>query len=271
MIGAADHEASCTVTGQPGTNVILLGASNVTIGFPLILRLLPKGLPEPIALYAAHGHGRSYGIPSSILGRELSGITQCGLWQALPPNIADTRPLAFVTDLGNDLIYSVDVPQISDWLVECLKRLTQINAQVVLTQLPMASIAGLSRWRFQFFRSLFFPGSGFSWRELPSMTQELHNRIQELADRFSAKLIEPGADWYGIDPIHIRRRFRFDAWTRMFSGWPRWNTVSSRPQCSLMECIHDWSLKPDTLRVRGRERRTPQPVREQPGISVRLF
>ena len=57
-----------------------------------------------------------------MLGRELPGITTCGLWDALaarPP----ARTAALVTDVGNDLLYGAPVAAILDWVAECLDRL----------------------------------------------------------------------------------------------------------------------------------------------------
>src|SRR4051794_31255557 len=62
------------------TRVVLLGASNVTIGFGVLTRLVRAGFRGPIDLRAALGHGRSYGAWSSLLVRSLPAITQCGLW-----------------------------------------------------------------------------------------------------------------------------------------------------------------------------------------------
>ena len=85
--------------------VILLGASNVTLAFPLIVEGLRRSLPEPIELFAAHGHGRSYGLWSRVLMRRLPGIRECGLWESLATRSGEGRPLALVTDVGNDLLF----------------------------------------------------------------------------------------------------------------------------------------------------------------------
>ena len=55
------------------------------------------------------------------LWRELPGIVECGLWDALaqrPP----APTVALLTDIGNDLLYDVPVPQIVSWVETCLDR-----------------------------------------------------------------------------------------------------------------------------------------------------
>src|SRR4051812_20775188 len=139
--GAGDRSVS---SGEhPSGRVILLGASNVTRSLSTIVETARRLLGHPLDILAAFGHGRSYGLRHRLFWRELPGIVECGLWEALeqrPPSAA----VALVTDIGNDLLYDVPVPDIAAWFQTCLDRLTRASARVVLTPLPLGSITTLS-------------------------------------------------------------------------------------------------------------------------------
>ena len=124
------------------TSVILLGASNLARGFPSVLSGLRQGLEGPLHIAVAMGHGRSFGIRSYLFGRALPGILECGLWPHLRSSCGKIRtPLAAIADLGNDLMYGVDVETLLGWLELSLLRLRELNAAVVMLSLPMASLA----------------------------------------------------------------------------------------------------------------------------------
>src|SRR5262249_38307569 len=103
----------------PQRRVILLGASNLTRGISTVVETEPCIWGRPLDILAAFGHGRSYGSRRWLLGRELPGIVECGLWQALeksPP--APTA--ALITDIGNDVLYEEPVDTIVSWVEWCL-------------------------------------------------------------------------------------------------------------------------------------------------------
>jgi hypothetical protein len=114
------------------------------------------------------------------LWQELPGIAACGLWEALarrPP----VPTAALVTDIGNDLLYDVPVPQIAAWVEACLERLSRTETRVVLMPLPLCSVATLSRARFLVMRSVLFPGCRLPYATLLERTSELDRRLRLLA------------------------------------------------------------------------------------------
>jgi hypothetical protein len=66
----------------PRSRAVVIGASNLTRGFTHLCELALSRGPAPVAVMGAIGHGRSYGMTSSVLGRQLPGILDCGLWPA---------------------------------------------------------------------------------------------------------------------------------------------------------------------------------------------
>src|SRR6478736_5827625 len=142
----------------PTRRVILLGASNLTRSFPTVVSAVRQTWSEPVEIMAAMGHGRSYGQDSSVLGKKISGIFPCALWQDLQ-NRPTLPTAALVTDIGNDMLYGVSPNLMLDWVERCLDRLAEVGATILVTQMPAASIERLGERQFQFFRRMFFPRS----------------------------------------------------------------------------------------------------------------
>ncbi|HEX5443564.1 MAG TPA: hypothetical protein VFW87_07035, partial [Pirellulales bacterium] len=137
MAGESDQLTSLLDENRlPQRRVVLLGASNVTRGISTVVETACRVWGRPLDLLAAIGHGRSYGMKSTVLVRTLPGILDCGLWPALaerPP----AHTAALVTDVGNDLFYGADPPQIAGWIEACVDRLAKLDAAVVMTRMPV--------------------------------------------------------------------------------------------------------------------------------------
>src|ERR1700741_1738016 len=103
----------------PTRRVILLGASNLTRSFPTVVATVRQTWDEPIEIMAAMGHGRSYGQDSRVLGRKISGIFPCALWQDLQ-NRAAMPTTALLTDIGNDLMFGATHDRLQNWIEGCL-------------------------------------------------------------------------------------------------------------------------------------------------------
>ncbi|MHB0956427.1 MAG: hypothetical protein ACYC6N_08140 [Pirellulaceae bacterium] len=210
---------TATVTpADPQRRVVLLGASNVTLGLATVVATATQAWGAPLDILAAIGHGRSYGAPSSVLGRTLPGILQCGLWEAL-----ERRPrvptAALVSDIGNDLVYGRQVDQILRWLEACLEQLHPHVDRLVITRLPLASLTRMPDWRIRLLISLVFPGSRVDHRQLLTKAHELDHQLVSFAGRYRAYVVRPERAWYGWDPIHISRACRSAAWQKYLSCW----------------------------------------------------
>src|SRR5262245_4751872 len=173
---------------------------------------------QPLEVFAALGHGRSYGSYSSVLGRCLPGILHCGLWPAMaerPP--APTA--ALLTDIGNDLLFEAPPGLIADWVRACLDRLQAAGARVAMTMLPLGNSTGLSEWRYTFLRNCFFAGCHLSLSELIRRAGVLHGHLRAMCAERRIAAVEQQPDWYGFDPIHIRRRHWRAAWAEIMAPW----------------------------------------------------
>src|SRR5882757_9397795 len=160
----------------PTRRVILLGASNLTRSFPTVVATVRQTWSEPVEIMAAMGHGRSYGQDSVVLGRKISGIFPCALWQDLQSRAA-LPTTALITDIGNDLLYGATPDRLLDWIERSLDHLARANANVIVTQLPIDSIKALSERRFTLFRRVLFARSTLTLAGAIDLAHEMNERL----------------------------------------------------------------------------------------------
>lgn len=203
---------------SPGRRVVLLGASNLSNGLATIVALARQAWPEPLDIVAAPGRGRSYGLTTRVLGRELSSLTACGLWSACDSH-SDLPTSALVTDVGNDVMYGVPVDEILAWVDEVFRRLQKRQAKVVATALPLETLRRLRPRQYQVLRTLLFPRNRASFAEARDRAEAVDRGVRRLAEAYGATLIEPQLAWYGIDPIHVRRSQWNTAWGQIVGAW----------------------------------------------------
>ncbi len=252
--------------------VIVLGASNVTLGFPLIVEGLRQSFDEPIQLFSAHGHGRSFGLRSRVLVRRLPAICECGLWDALVTQpTCDSQPLALLTDVGNDLLFGVKPDLLLSWVEESVVRLREMDASVTLVTLPLKRVLRLSAARYHATRMVFFPGPGRDWATMQQMVIDVDAGLREMAARHQCQLVSPRGEWYGIDPIHVRRSRRAVAWSEYLSAWPEIDSVQVGWRSTLRSLPY-WRLAPAERDLWGRTRFASQPAwTHDDGSSVWLY
>jgi hypothetical protein len=245
------------VGAEPGPRrVVAVGASNLTRGFPSLVSIARDEWGPATEVLVALGLGRSYGSSSRVLLRTLPGILQSGLWdrlEGLPP--APTR--ALITDVGNDILYGFGPERILAWIEECVVRLQRFTADVVLTDLPLASLRGLSRARFLLFRSLLFPRCRLSLEQTLQEAERVVEGLEDLAAARGLRFFRMRPEWYGFDPIHIRPAMWSAAWRQILCG--DLGGASRGP--AWLEALGLLSLWPEQQRLLGLEQVTPQPGR----------
>ncbi len=254
---------------QPVLRAVLLGASNLKMGLPQVVCRLRAVAGGPVDVLAACGHGRSYVQWSQIFlgARALPGIVECGLWTALaarPP----LATLALVMDVGNDLLYGPANAEIAAGFATCLERLTATGADVVAMTLPMISLEKVSALRYHCARTLLFPGRGEPWATLLERARDLDRRCRQSVAEYGARLIEPQADWYSIDPIHFYGRQRQQAWDHILAPWLARARGAQQGEARARIPL----LGSEEMRLCGVSRTTVQPVcRLSDGSTISLY
>jgi hypothetical protein len=250
--------------------VVLLGASNVAGAFPTLVETARRLCGGPLDVLTAFGNGRSYGQRSRWLFRELPGIAACGLWDALERRPA-APTVALLTDVGNDLLYEVPVPEILGWVEACMDRLGRAGARVVLTPLPLPGIRTVSPATYHLLRTVTFPRCRLDLAAMLARAEELDRRLRDLARGRGLLLVEPRAEWYGFDRIHLRRGAWPTAWPEMLSAWSN----GAPPAAATLSFGHWLSLRLLAAEQRwlfGLERRRSQPAATLPdGTTLALY
>jgi hypothetical protein len=250
--------------------VVLLGASNLAIHLSTIIETARLVHGQPVDAMIVAGHGRSYGTTTSVLGRVLPGILQCGLWSDLERRPAGSTT-ALVTDIGNDILYGQPVEQIAAWVEECLARLSRVTSALAITELPLQTTHALSDRGFLLFRSLFYPRCLLTREEARSRSLLLNERVVELAAKYGASIVKPSAAWYGLDPIHIRRTRAARAWREILGPWSP-ESEAALARLSLVRWIAVRRMRPQERQLWGRVQRCAQPAgRLSDGTTISLY
>ena len=249
--------------------VVILGASNVSRSIETLVGLTRQLHPGPLEILVAAGHGRSYGNWSSILGRSLPAIRQCGLWERFDRD-PDTPTWALVTDIGNDLLYDETPEQIAAWVRVCVERLRPHAEQLVITSLPIDNLASLSEWWFLFMRSVQFPRCRLDLSMVTARAIELNERVAELAREFETPLVKLESQWYGMDPVHFRFGNHGLAWRKILA--PLVESDAPPFGGSWLEWLYCLGLPPSRWYLLRREITARQPCgRFSDGSTVALY
>ena len=238
--------------------IVLLGASNLSRAFPKLVNRLQPTACQPTEWVVAKGFGRSYGKKSSFFGKKNCGIIQSGLWKHLQHNL-DVPTDALVTDVGNDIVYNEPVEQVLDWVDEVLHRLLAVHANVVMTNLPIGPIQTLGQMRFRLFRTLLFPTCRLTLEEIVDRAQLLHAGLDRIAKTYKVSIYKPKSEWYGFDPIHVRRKVQQAAWDEILEGWIEKSERADVVKPTLVRPQDLRRLQPERVSLFGVQRRRQQP------------
>ncbi|MDH4083176.1 MAG: hypothetical protein OEV99_03300 [Nitrospira sp.] len=232
--------------------VVALGASNLTRGFQTVVSTARSVWGPHVEVLAALGHGRSYGAPSRIIFRTLPGILRSGLWAELErrPPLA-TRGL--VTDVGNDILYGFSVERTLGWVEETLIRLSRVTKDIVVTDLPLASISRLSNLKFLAFRSILVPSCRLSLAQVIDRSELVNEGLAKLAETYGAQFFRLDPAWYGFDPIHVRPSQWRPAWQKILGAQPQ-----KKSGGSAVESVKLYFMRPERRWLFGLEQWAPQ-------------
>lgn len=252
------------------SSLIVLGASNVVNCTPEIAAV-GQSVFGPFDLFLAAGHGRSYLKKSTVLWRTLPGISDSRIWSFIKRN-PEKEAMGVITDIGNDILYEVPIKTIGSAVKRCTAQLLEANCQVSITGLPVESVSKLGKKRYLLMRSILFPGNKTSLPETMDRVHQLEQQIDDLSREFGIKKVKPKSEWFGFDPIHIRRRHRVAAWSFYLQKYGA--SHGSKTQSGISR-VRRWNLRflrHETKWLFGMKRKSEQPTRElTDGSRVFLF
>jgi len=165
---------------------------------------------------------------------------------------------ALVTDIGNDILYGASAYQITRWVEQCLDQLQPLSNEIVVTRLPIESLETLGPLRFLLIRTILFPKSRLSLQRVCDTALELDERVAALARKRGIKTSTPVSQWYGLDPIHVRRRYKPAAWQQFFAEWYN-EKLPREVHHSPVHWLQLRGLRPQRRRLFGFEQLCSQP------------
>jgi len=233
--------------------VVALGASNLTRGFHTVVGTARSVWGPEIYILSSLGHGRSYGASSQFIIRTLPGILKSGLWTELE-RLPQKPTRGLITDVGNDILYGFSVERTLGWVEETLVRLKRLTDDIVLTDLPLASVRRMSNGKFMAFRTALVPSCRLSLARVIERAEQVNEGLASLAETNGAQFFHLDPAWYGFDPIHIKPSFWRPAWQQILGAQPQ--TESGK--ASVLEGMKLYFMRPERRWLFGREQITPQ-------------
>ena len=101
----------------------------------------------------------------------------------------------------------------------CAERLRTHCDELVVTGLPLDSIATVGRLRWSVLRTILVPGCRIGLATAKARAQQLDEELRAMATALGARFVELPGIWYGLDPIHVLRR-RFPDYCAAVLGAP---------------------------------------------------
>jgi hypothetical protein len=248
---------------------VVLGASNVSRGLARLAAMLRGRADRQADLFVAAGHGRGYGVTTRVAWRRLPAILASGLWRALDRERVE-RPVALVTDVGNELLYGLGVTAVAGVVREAVSRLADRGARIAITGLPLRGIAGVGTVRYRLLRTLYVPGCLLSLAEIKDASRWLDDELRAIAADTAAAFIEQPGEWYGFDALHVRWPHLDTFWHRVGDAWGL-PVATDRPRPSLAEWAVLGSRAAEVRSLAGRTLLTRQPVIDRDAFRVWMY
>ena len=247
-------------------DVVLLGASNLVLGWPAMMTALQRLTAEPVRVNIATGMGRSYIKTSAFWFRRLPSILDCQLWNQLPENLS-RPPLVLITDVGNDIVYLYQPDHIAESVRQCISRVRnwRPDAKLVMTGLPLASLRRIGNARFLIARTILFPGCTLSRNDVIERSVALDQLVRQIADDSGIRFVEPAPNWYGIDPIHVLPKYRVEAFRTYFDAFEVLDSADPNPARQLTQLPLPTAAE---RTVFWRRKTVEQPVVSRPDLIV---
>ena len=112
----------------------------------------------------AMGPGRGYVSRGGILNTIYSPILNCGIFEAVRnKRIKNQQVVAFITDIGNDIMYDVSPEKIIGGLQYIFNALDGFETNIFITPIPVDLENDISEFHFQIIRQVYFPKSSVKY------------------------------------------------------------------------------------------------------------
>ena len=197
-------------------SIILLGASNLARGYYSLTRCIKNNLgSRPVAFFNALGPGRAYCAFGGVMNVVYPPIGSSPLFSRAKGQAHEaSQKIAFLTDLGNDIMYGVPVEKIVAEIRSIVRQLATMDADTLITPIPATLTSQLTPARFRILKAVFFPRSAVARLEAIAAVKEINQAIDAgLGDRVT--VVRGLGNFMGWDKIHYAHRNFAEVWSRV--------------------------------------------------------
>ena len=199
--------------------VIFLGASNLARAHTALKANIALSLrPQSVEFLTAMGPGRGYVAKGGFCNVRYTPIGASGIWDAAKKESArGTRTVALITDIGSDIMYGVPAEEIVRCLQALFNQLDSMNAQVIVTLIPLDPERDLNKFYFRILRTLYFPKSKIELKEAAKAVKQVDSFLRESA---TGKIhpITGLEDFVSMDKIHYSFWNSHKVWRKLAGG-----------------------------------------------------
>lgn len=245
------------------SKIFVAGASNVALAMPELISVAKSRTNGPVDFHFACAHGRSYCIQTMMFVHSVPGILDSGLIpfldeQSKKLDSIGPESCAIITDLGNDIFFGQSVNQIVDNVRQLIEKILPITRNILLMELPLETGNRCSKFTFYLFKLMLFPQCRLSLKSVLKIAEELNERLLRLAHEYELNSAKHDLEWYGFDPIHVTKKYRFKSWENCFDtlGFKKLKEVEPLDRVDQKVL---GSSKHETRFIFRRQKRSPHP------------
>jgi hypothetical protein len=144
-------------------------------------------------------------------------------------------------------------------------RLQRHTDDIVLAGLPLDSIRRVTPAKFNVFRAVLAPSCTLALRDVADRAERVAAGLEALAAARGVSFLPLEPSWYGVDPIHIRRRYWREAWQKILG-------TDAAIGSAFVEALRLYAWRSEREWWFGAERLTPQNGRSSAsGARVWLY
>ena len=163
------------------------------------------------------GPGRGYCAEGGIFNITYPPIGSCGILESASGRAQGARRIvAFITDIGNDIMYGVPVSEITSCLDSLLQKLDAIGAEVFVNPIPVDFADDVSERQFRILRSIFYPHSAIDFNEAATAVSTANDFLRASAGG-RVHLLSSVKEFCGVDKIHYSIFQSHRAWSQVAS------------------------------------------------------
>lgn len=214
--GAEGIRAAPPAAAAGPVTLVLLGASNLSRACRALSRCLRANLrPRTVNILAALGPGRGYAAAGGLWPLEYPPIRSSPVFSAARAAAGrGDRVMAFITDIGNDLLYNVNGEELTQALACVIERLHEARADILVTPIhPVLTEILTPEW-YSFLRTWLYPKSRVPYEQVIAGIESI-NRFLETRERAGHLSRVAGMEAFlGWDHVHYGWFRATGAWTR---------------------------------------------------------